>query len=132
LCPVAVYLQPVEIKITAVHGHGDLKKEYVYLTALKDCNLGDYALVSSTYLDDSRITNRGRNFYWFPNTKVKKGDLISLWTQHGTDTFGKTNKGLPVHRFYWGSAETLWDGKEDCAVLLKISGDAFFKTQPLE
>gem|GEM_PF-432121 len=130
LCPLTRYLQTMQIKITAIHGHGDHKKEYVYLTALADCDLGQYALVRSTYLDSSQISHSSRAFYWFPNTLVKKGDLISLWTQAGINTFGKTNKGLPVHRFYWGSEETIWNDKDDCAVLLKISEDAFFRAQP--
>ncbi|HHG9580228.1 TPA: hypothetical protein ACPY17_004825 [Citrobacter freundii] len=122
----------MKVKILSVHNHGDEKEEYVMLKVLEDCDIGDYMIADSTYTGDGRISNKIRHTYWFPDKKVAKGDLVSLWTKKGTNLERKTDSGTLVHRFYWGLNQPVWNDDGDCAVLYLISDWSHFRAKPAE
>lgn len=119
----------MKLKIISVHGHGDFDKEHVFLQALENCDIGKYALADSTYTDADHVSNKLRHFYWFADKEIKKGEYVSLWTGKGTNTVTKTDKGVPIHRFYWGLDKAVWNDTGDCAVLLEINTWQFFKVK---
>jgi hypothetical protein len=112
----------MKLKIYSVKGQGDASNEYVMLQALDDCDLASYAIVDNTYGSDGVPSNKLRHTYFFPSTKVKKGDYISLHTRAGKNARGETTKGNPLHRFYWGLASSVWNDTGDTVHLLQISG----------
>jgi hypothetical protein len=117
----------MKIKVISVNNHGDHTKEYVLFKVQEDCDTGRFVLADSTYNSDGTISNKVRHTYWFPNHKVKKGDLISVWTKSGTTTTTKTDSGTPIHRFYWSLNTSVWNDDGDCAVLLQIDTWQLFK-----
>lgn len=117
----------MKLKIISVHNQGDYDKEYVFLQALEDCDVGKYAVADSTYTTPDTVSNRLRHFHWFTNKHIKKGEYVSLWTGKGTDTVTKTDSGIPIHRFYWGLATAVWNNTGDAAVLIETSDWQFFK-----
>ncbi|TSP09184.1 hypothetical protein [Cupriavidus campinensis] len=110
----------MKVKIISVHGHGDYDKEYVYLQALEDADIGHYVLADSTYNSNGTISNKVRHTYWFPDGIVKKGSYISLWTKPGKNVVDTNSNGQTVHRYFWGLKEAVWNDDGDCAVLLEI------------
>jgi len=117
----------MKLKILSIHNEGDHTKEHVLMQAQEDCDIGVYAIADSTYTDEDKISNKLRNFYWFPDTSVSKGDYVSLWTGKGNSVKAETKSGAPVHRFYWGLDKAVWNDTGDCAVLLQIDPIQFFR-----
>lgn len=110
----------MNLKIISVHNHGDFDKEYVLMRALEDCDVGRFILADSTYTEDGNISNKVRHTFWFPDKKIKKGELVSVWTRSGKMTEATSESGTPIHRFYWGLETAVWNDDGDCAVLLDI------------
>ncbi len=119
----------MKLKIISIHNHGDYDKEYVFLQAIEDCDIGHYAVADSTYTNAARVSNKLRHFHWFQDKAIKQGDYVSLRTGKGTDTVAKTDAGIPIHRFYWGLEKAVWNDTGDCAVLLEIPTWQFFKAK---
>ena len=117
----------MNLKIISVHNHGDFDKEYVLLKAQEDCDVGRFILADSTYTEDGKVSNKVRHTFWFPDKKIKKGELVSVWTCSGTSGKRETDSGTPIHRFYWGLKTAVWNNDGDCAVLLDVNTWQFFK-----
>lgn len=111
----------MELQIISVNGYGNHKEEHLLIKAVKDCNLAGYVLADNTYDKAGKRSNKVRHTYWFPDAKIKAGELISVRTGKGTDILTKNDKGTPVHRFYWNLDESVWNDEGDCAVLLKVT-----------
>jgi len=112
----------MSLKIHAVHNHGDAEQEYIFLEATSDIDLGNYAVVDRTFNKDGKLSNVHRHYFRFPNKSIKNGDFVSLRTSVGKYELDKTNKGNPLHRFYWGSKAPIWnDANTEQAELLKVS-----------
>ncbi len=57
---------------------GDLEKERVVLTATAEDDAGYYAVFRCEETDDGKVYSGAiPNVYWFPNQKMKKGDLVT-------------------------------------------------------
>ncbi len=113
----------MNIEILSINEHGDASKEYVMLKANSTIDLGNYAIVDTTFNKKGKISNVMRHYYRFPKGHiVKKGEYISLWTCKGENKTGvKTTKGNPLHRFYWGSSHAIWNDNDfDVAELLFV------------
>ena len=119
----------MKVKVISVHNHGNQNEEYVLLSVLEDCDIGDYMLADSTFTADDKISNKVRHTYWFPDKDVKKGELVSLRTKKGSNTEIKTEKGTVVHRFYWGLKESVWNDEGDCAVLFLVNDWAKYRVK---
>ncbi|WP_370307591.1 hypothetical protein [Sinimarinibacterium flocculans] len=119
----------MKLEIISVHGRGEYDNEHVLLKVTDACDIGHYMLGDSTYTADGKVSNKVRHTYWFPDTEVEKGDLVSLWTKAGTSTYGTTKSGDPVHRFFWGLKTAVWNDTGDCAVLWEMNTWQFFKVR---
>lgn len=80
-----------------------------------------YLTFDSTYTEDGQVSNLVRHPYWFPDKRVKAGDLIVLYTKTGAKSQTKNKNGSTSHFFYRGLERTIWNKSGDCAVLLEIS-----------
>lgn len=108
----------MNLKIHSVENKGDLAGEAVWLDVT---DVGNYALCDGTYLDEGKVSNRLRHFFWFPDRKVKKGDWIKVYTKAGTLGTGSNKRGTTTHSFYWGLNESVWNKDGDCAILFQIA-----------
>jgi len=109
----------MDLKILSVHNHGKANEEYVLLEATADCDVGNYLLADSTYTSSGSVSNKLRHVFWFPDKKVKSGDLVSLRTGIGKSGEVINNAGTKVHRFYWNLKTPVWNDDKDCAVLIE-------------
>lgn len=107
-----------KISILKLQNKGDETEEYVKLKVLKDCNLKNYAIADTTFLENDAVSNKHRHFFKFPDLKVKTGDVIVLRTCADDD---KKNAAKNEHTFYWGFDAPIWNDKGDEAVLFHIN-----------
>lgn len=112
----------MKLKINAVKGQGDAPNEYLMLLALEDCNLSSYAVVDNTYDSSGNPSNKIRHTFFFPSKPVKKGEYVALYTKLGKYKLSETTTKKPVHCFYWGLANAVWNDTGDTVHLLEISG----------
>lgn len=111
----------MNVKIKYVRNPGELNKERLVLKVLRDDDIGYYLVLDTTFTSDGGISNLVRHPYWFPDKKVKSGDIVVLYTKSGSES-KKTNKdGSTSHFFYRGIDRTVWNKDEDCAVVLHIT-----------
>jgi hypothetical protein len=109
------------VEIRYIKDPGKLDDERLVLKVLKDCDIGMYLTFDSTYTEDGQVSNLVRHPYWFPDKRVKAGDLIVLYTKTGAKSQTKNKNGSTSHFFYRGLERTIWNKSGDCAVLFEIS-----------
>lgn len=112
----------MKVGINTIKSEGSADKEYVLLDVLEDCDIGEYLIADNTFTDKGTISNKLRHVYWFPDKKVKGGELVSLRTGKGKNTEVNNSDGVKVHRFFWNLESSVWnDNDADAAVLMHIS-----------
>lgn len=111
----------MKLQIVRLVDRGIPGKECLYLRALTDANLSFYVVFDTTYLSLDAISNEQRHAYWFPDTLVRAGDHIVLYTGVGTNTTTRNPDTSTNHFFYWGIAHTIWNNTGDCAVLFEVN-----------
>jgi hypothetical protein len=112
----------MDLQIIRVDDKGE-ESESVLLKATEDIeNLEFYVLCDTTYLDDDHISNELRHMYWFPKRALSAGDFVRLYTGTGKNTKFENKAGTMTHVLYWDVGRTIWNKKEDIAVLLGLSG----------
>ena len=94
--------------------------ERVVLIVNEDCNLGSFMVMKGKSLGVDSISSRLHNSYWFPDIKVKRGDLVVLYSKKGSQSEKQNPSGSVSYFFYWNKDESMWTHDEDCAVLLEI------------
>lgn len=109
----------MKVQIRSIHGNGNWDDEYVILDVGEDCDIGHYMLADTTYLPSGRISNELRHLYWFPDKKVRSGDIVVLYTKSGINQTARTAERTPIHFFYWGLKVAVWNDAGDCATLIE-------------
>jgi len=120
----------MKLKIISVKNQGVASKEYVMLKALEDCNLSSYMILDNTYDASGELSNKSRHVYIFPECSVKEGQFVCLNTGKGKYKLGKTDKGNPLHYFYWGLEHSVWNDDGDVAHLIRIGGHQKLRISP--
>lgn len=110
----------MNIQIKYVKDAGILSKERIILKTLRDDNIGDYIIADTTYKSGGEVSNKLRHMFWIPDKKVKKDDLIVIYTKTGNDKSVQNESGNQTHFFYWGLEETIWNKNEDNAIIFHI------------
>jgi hypothetical protein len=88
---------------------GNLEKERVVLTAVTDDDVGQYAVFCCEATEDGKIYSGDiPKVYWFPSQKMKKGDLVVLYTKEGVDSEKKNKSGTTSTFYYWQLDRPLW------------------------
>ena len=108
----------VKIKEIIDHGHSD---ERIVLNVIEDIDIGEYLVMDTTYTKDGNVSNKVRHPYWFPDKKIKKGDLVILYSKKGTQSETKNQSGSTSHFFFWGLDSNVWNNDGDCALLLHVN-----------
>lgn len=109
----------MQVKISKIENHGK-EGEKIVLEVLEDTNLGDFLILDTTYSSSGKISNKVRHPYWFPNTEVKKGDSVTLFTKEGKNTSFKMVKSNSIYFFYWNLKSFVWNNDGDCALLVHV------------
>jgi hypothetical protein len=112
----------MNLKIRSFAKAGDIANERMILKAIRDLDVGDYAVLRSGIGTNREIPTSGRKTaYWFPNVNVKAGDLVVLYTKVGTRSTKVIEGQHTAHFFYWGREDTLWGDGQFGAALLEVS-----------
>ena len=112
----------MKLEIRSFADVGEISKERIILKALKDLDVGDYAVLRSRTGSNGREPTSGRKTaYWFPDEKVQADDLIILYTKEGTRGTKLLDDGQTAHFFYWGRKEAYWNDSRYGAALLEVS-----------
>jgi len=98
---------------------GNLEKERIVLRAMEEVEIGHYTLLRSDSTTEGAAISGSKDAYWFPNKKVKKDDLVILYTKKGTPSTKSLASGATAHFYYWRHASAFWgEDKKNVAVLL--------------
>ncbi len=119
----------MDVQISTISGHGDAAKGYVYIKVDNDCDIGHYLLSDTTYKSEGVVSNKLRHIYWFPDQKVKAGDVVVLRTGKGTNISEKMDDGHIKYRFYWQLGSAVWNNDGDAAVLIRAPEWAHYKVK---
>ncbi len=115
----------MELKISEIRDRGE-KEERIFITVLKDCNLGDYIIYDETFDESGNKSNIWPHMYRFDNREVKSGEYVSLRVHTGKDYVGTLNdKKTICYYLYWGfdSSVQIFNKDGDIVHLVKISSE---------
>jgi len=108
----------VEIKYIA--DAGVVNQERLVLSVLREDDIGRYAAFLSTFTTKNQISSKVKEAFWFPDKRVRAGDLVVLYSKNGASSEKHNKDGSITHFFYWGLSKTVWNTNSDCAVLLHV------------
>jgi hypothetical protein len=111
----------MNLAIKEVKSAGDVSHERIVLEASDDTDIGSYAIFVARKGTQSKAVLGGpiRYCFWLPDLKVKKGDLIALYTKKGTSAKKENPSGSTSYFYYWNETDPIWlEGR--FAVLLEI------------
>jgi hypothetical protein len=107
----------MKVKIRCVVDGNNHKNEMLVIDVIEDTDMGQYLVMDSTYNPDGTVSNKFRHIYWFPPKKVKKGDVVVLYTKPGN--YSMTKKGNNnIHYFHWNVENCVWNNDGDNAVVI--------------
>jgi hypothetical protein len=110
----------MKVEIRGVADSGTHEKERLILDVKEDDNIGDYLITDTSYTSDGKVSNKLRHPYWFIDKKVKKGDVVVLYTKKGNYSETKNANGSTTYFYYWGLDSSVWNNDKDCAVIMHI------------
>ncbi|HEY5073414.1 MAG TPA: hypothetical protein VII34_01875 [Pyrinomonadaceae bacterium] len=111
----------MKLALKMIYGVGDLERERIVLTALDNCDIGTSAIFVARRGTTSQTVEGGSipHCFWWPDKRVKEGDLIVLYTKTGAPSVKENPSGLTSHFFYWDLNEPVWK-PDKVAVLVEI------------
>jgi hypothetical protein len=109
------------LKIRTIADIKSYNNERVVLDVLDDDNAHFYLVMDTTYNKNHTISNELRHTYWFFDQKVKKGDVVVLYTKNGTNSSTLNPNGSTTYFYYWNLGKSIWNDDGDGAVLFHIS-----------
>src|SRR5208282_4518684 len=111
----------MKLEITQIVDRGVINKERLWLKVLANTNLQYFVVLSTFYISENSISTFPKYAYWFLSKEVKTGDNVILYTGSGTPSTEINNMGSTNHFLYWNLEKTIWNKKEDCAVLFEVN-----------
>ena len=100
---------------------GVLEKERVVLLANADLDIGNYCFCEGRSLVGGEgVTNWLGHVFWFPDTPVKSGDYIVIYSCIGEQREFENKSGTKTYVFYLNSQDTVWNTERAHGILMKI------------
>jgi hypothetical protein len=93
----------MKIELKEIKDKG-FNEERVILSVNEDCNVMHCIIVTTRKTTETSISADIKNPFWFTSKLVKKGDLVVLYTQKGTNGF-KTNEDNTTSHFFYRNLE---------------------------
>lgn len=114
----------MKVEIGNFADSGNDQKERLILKVNVDVDIGGFAVFRARLSDSGEPLSGYKVAYWFPDKKIKAGDLVVLYTKSGTASQKLLSGDRTAHFFYWGLAQAIWASeKKNAAVICSI--DAF-------
>jgi hypothetical protein len=111
----------MKIEIKKIIDKGVKDKERLWLKVLEDCDLTYYIVFNTVYSSPNSISTFPKDTYWFKPKKVKAGDSVILYTRKGNPSIKENADKSNNHFLFWNLYKTLWNDKDDCAVVFEIN-----------
>jgi len=111
----------MNLEIKSFADVGDIEKERLVLRVLNDEDIGGYLVLRSKATTDGAPISGSKRAYWFPDKRLKAGDLVVLYTRTGKTSQKSLARGGTSYFFYWQLSEPIWGADSgNTAVLLTI------------
>jgi hypothetical protein len=110
----------MRIKVRGIREPGVPEKERLVLEVLQDDDVGHYAVFSTRLIEPDAVSFRVRRAFWFPDQRVRPGDLVVLYTKRGRRREKKNKDESTSYFFYWNQDAPLWGESDMTAVLVSI------------
>lgn len=112
----------MDIEFNMVKDPGVAENERIILRVTKDTELGNYLIATSTENDDNKtITSELSNVYWFPDQKLKAGDLVVVYTKKGKKAQVENIDGSTSYFMYWGLESPIGEDMRAAVVLFSTN-----------
>lgn len=109
------------LEISSFADPGVHEKERLIIKALADVDIGKYAVFWSNIASNNSPTAGQKTAYWFPDSAIKSGDLVVLYTKSGQPSKKDIGDGRTAHFYYWELEGTLWGTGAKTAVVLAVA-----------
>ena len=110
----------MNLKLVQITDRGVPFQERLHLTATAPVLL-NYYVVFHTVMVGDRINTTPKHVFWFPETRVKRGDNIILYSKGGSPSSTANADGTTNHFFFWGLPNTIWDNPNERATVLEVA-----------
>lgn len=107
----------MKMTLSYVAARGDVENERLIFVVADDGDVGEYLAIRTRYAGDLLTTDIQQTF-WFPDSTVKRGDRVVLYSKTGTQKISDRKDGGKTHFFYWGLTEPQWKSEEFGVVLI--------------
>jgi hypothetical protein len=108
----------MSLNIRNITDPGNDERERVVFDVTADIDVGKYLVLKTTRVD-TKISSKATDVYWFPDKKVKKGDVVVLYTKSGIDSSTLSEKdGNTSYFFYWRKPSPIFGSENDAVVLV--------------
>lgn len=112
----------MDIEFNMVKDPGVAENERVIFRVIKDTELGNYLLATSVENDDNNtISSALSNIFWFPDQKLKAGDLVVVYTKKGKKGQIDNIDGSTSYFIYWGLGKPIGSDPRAAVVLFNTS-----------
>lgn len=116
----------MKVEIGSFADSGEPQKERLILKVSVDVDIGGFAVFRSRLSSSGEPLSGYKDAYWFPDKKVKAGDLIVLYTKGGTASEKPLSGGRTAYFFYWGMKQPIWGSEsKNAAVICSIDEFGF-------
>lgn len=107
----------MRVQIQYVADRGDLSSERLVMRVRQDVDIGNFMLLRTGFEDDE-VTTEVSNAFWFPDKRLRAGDLVVVYSKRGRDKRRQIDNGRRAYFFYWDQDSSLWDDDHVAPVLL--------------
>jgi hypothetical protein len=109
----------MNVTFKSIRDAGDFEKERIVFSVFGEADVGNYLVLITQLAEDGSPFSGKHVSFWFPDKKVKAGDLVVLYTKDG-EARSTTNKDLSSsHFFYWKLKEAQFGKPQRGIVLLR-------------
>lgn len=101
---------------------GEIEKERVVIRVLQKVTISDFILVNANQTEE-KVYDLNRKLFWFPYQVVNAGSYVRVYSKVGRNKthFGKyKDEQVQFHDFFWGSAQPIWQGSSNAAILVRV------------
>jgi hypothetical protein len=121
------------LRVTSIADAGLLDRERLVMRAYADVNLTNYAAFCCHAGNVGFAGGPVPQAFWFWDIKIKKDDLVVLYTKAGAVRQKELDSSRTSHFFYWSLSEPIWTPKMRAVVVYTPSWSLFDDTpQPTE
>lgn len=111
----------MNLEIKSFADGGDIQRERLVIRVLKDEDIGEYVVLRSKATPEGAPISGSKRAYWFPDKRIKAGDLVVLYTRAGKPGQKPLSQGGTAYFYYWSLNEPIWGADSgNTAVLLTI------------